>query len=133
MLAAGFAEKNLKLIKGGIEFQARLNRCMAFNLNLRSPLRILMRVGNFKADSFEKLEKKILPITQNLEIYEEIEREGRKVSHWTIPTWEKTLIIGDKLKEFTENPNMIFLKLKANNDASIEDVTLKDLRKYKKS
>jgi len=59
MLAAGFAEKNLKLIKGGIEFQARLNRCMAFNLNLRSPLRILMRVGNFKADSFEKLEKKI--------------------------------------------------------------------------
>ncbi len=80
----------------------------------------------------KKLEKKILPITQNLEIYEEIEREGRKVSHWTIPTWEETLIIGDKLKEFTENPNMIFLILKANNDSSIEDVTLKDLRKYKK-
>ncbi|MEN8211599.1 MAG: RNA methyltransferase [Thermodesulfobacteriota bacterium] len=59
MLAAGFAGKKLELIQGGIEFQARLNRCMAFNLNLRSPLRILMRVANFNADSFEKLEKKI--------------------------------------------------------------------------
>ena len=80
----------------------------------------------------EKLEKKILPIMQNLEIYEEIEREGRKVSHWTIPTWEETLTIGDKLKQFTENPNIIFLKLKANNNSSIQDITLKDDRQMSK-
>ena len=59
MLAAGFDGKNLELIQGGIEFQARLNTCTEFNLNLKSPLRILMRVGSFKADSFEKFEKKI--------------------------------------------------------------------------
>ncbi len=81
----------------------------------------------------EKLEKKILPIIQNLEIFEEIEREGRKVYHWTIPAWEETLIIGDKLKQFIENPNLIFLKLKANNDSNIQDVTLKDIRKMEKS
>ncbi len=81
----------------------------------------------------EKLEKKILPIIQNLEIFEEIEREGRKVYHWTIPAWEETLISGDKLKQFIENPNLIFLKLKANNDSNIQDVTLKDIRKMEKS
>jgi len=47
---------------------------------------------------------------------EAIEIEDKRVHHWTIPTWEETLEIGDKLKQFTENPNLIFLKLKANND-----------------
>ena len=59
MLATGFDGKKLEPVQGGIEFQARLNTCTEFNLNLKSPLRILMRVGNFKADSFEKFEKKI--------------------------------------------------------------------------
>lgn len=59
MVEAGFAENDMKMTKGGIEFQARLNTCMAFNLTLRSPSRILMRIAHFKADSFEKLEQKI--------------------------------------------------------------------------
>jgi putative N6-adenine-specific DNA methylase len=62
MIAAGFSENNLKATPGGIEFQARLKSCMDFNLSLRSPSRILMRISNFKADSFEKLEKKIKAI-----------------------------------------------------------------------
>ncbi|MCK5163495.1 MAG: RNA methyltransferase [Desulfobacula sp.] len=59
MLALGFPEDNLKVIQGGIEFKARLDTCMTLNLNLRSPLKILLRLSQFKADSFKKLEKKL--------------------------------------------------------------------------
>jgi putative N6-adenine-specific DNA methylase len=54
-----FSEDNLSIIQGGIEFKSKLNSCMLFNLNLRSPSKILMRISHFKADSFKKLEKKI--------------------------------------------------------------------------
>jgi hypothetical protein len=40
-------------------------------------------------------------------------------------------VLGGRLKPFAENPNLIFLKLKANNDPSIQDVTLKDIRKMR--
>lgn len=58
----GFSDKNLKITEGGIEFNARLEACTSLNLNLRSPSRILMRISNFKADSFRKLEKKFSDI-----------------------------------------------------------------------
>jgi len=66
MLASGFPEDDLKVIQGGIEFKSRLNRCMALNLNLRTPLKILMRISHFKADSFEKLKKRIQAIDRIL-------------------------------------------------------------------
>src|SRR3989339_1908060 len=59
ILGAGIPEARLKAVDGGIEFRGRLSDAAALNLNLRSPSRILMRIGRFKADSFEKLEKKI--------------------------------------------------------------------------
>lgn len=59
MLGLGFPEDNLEITQGGIEFKSKLNSCMLFNLNLRSPSKILMRISHFKADSFKKLEKKI--------------------------------------------------------------------------
>ncbi len=59
MLGLGFPEDNLSITQGGIEFKSKLNSCMLFNLNLRSPSKILMRISHFKADSFKKLEKKI--------------------------------------------------------------------------
>jgi putative N6-adenine-specific DNA methylase len=59
MLATGFSKENLKIVQGGIEFKSNLNTCIQFNLNLRSPSRILMRIATFKADSFKKLEKKL--------------------------------------------------------------------------
>ena len=59
MIGLGFPEDKLKIIKGGIEFKSKLEICFLFNLHLGSPSRILMRLGKFKADSFEKLEKRI--------------------------------------------------------------------------
>jgi putative N6-adenine-specific DNA methylase len=58
LLGLGFPEDTLDIIPGGIAFNTRLNTCMRLNLNLRSPSKILMRISRFKADSFEKLEKK---------------------------------------------------------------------------
>ncbi|MCP3875246.1 MAG: RNA methyltransferase [Desulfobacteraceae bacterium] len=62
MRAFDVPKENFKIIQGGIEFKSKLNTCMLFNLHLRSPLRILMRISQFKADSFKKLEKKISAI-----------------------------------------------------------------------
>ena len=59
MLKTGFSKENLKIVQGGIEFKSKLSECIQFNLNLRSPSRILMRIATFKADSFKKLEKKL--------------------------------------------------------------------------
>ena len=66
MLTAGFPKDSLNLIEGGIEFTGRISDGAAMNLNLRSPSRILLRIGRFKADSFEKLEKKIRAIDFDL-------------------------------------------------------------------
>ena len=84
-------------------------------------------------DFGKKLEKDIFPITKDLKIYEETEIDGIKSYHWTVPSWLEALVLGGKLKQFIDNPNLIFLKIKANYNSSIQDVTLKDLRKYKKS
>ncbi|MCP4672368.1 MAG: RNA methyltransferase, partial [Desulfobacula sp.] len=59
MLGAGFSKNDIKITPGGIDFKARFNSLMSLNFNLRSPLRILMRISSFKADSFKKFEKKI--------------------------------------------------------------------------
>jgi predicted transglutaminase-like protease len=82
-------------------------------------------------DFGKKLEKEILPITKGLEIYDDIKTEDRRVYHWIVPSWLETLVFGGKLKEFIGNPNLIFLKLKANDDPNIEDVTLKDNREMR--
>jgi putative N6-adenine-specific DNA methylase len=66
MGALGFPEKNLGATPGGIEFNARLTACMELNLNLRSPSRLLMRVAQFKADTFDRLEKKIAAVDWSL-------------------------------------------------------------------
>ena len=62
ILESGLSGDKLEMIQGGIEFNARLTDCMQLNLHLRSASRILMRISRFKADSFEKLEKKLQAI-----------------------------------------------------------------------
>ena len=44
-------------VAGGIEFTGKLTAGYLANLHLASPVRILMRLAQFKADSFAKLEK----------------------------------------------------------------------------
>lgn len=66
MLAAGIPKDSLEVTQGGIEFKGRLTQCLALNLNLRSPSRILMRIDTFKTDAFALLEKKIAAIDWDL-------------------------------------------------------------------
>lgn len=82
-------------------------------------------------DFGKRLEKEILSITKDLEVYDNVEREGQKIYHWTVTSWIQTMVLGGQLKDFIGNPNLIFLKLKANNDSSIEDITFKDDRKMR--
>jgi len=104
MLASGFLEDNLKITRGGIEFKARLNTCMQFNLNLRSPSRILMRISHFKADSFGKLEKKlaaidwILYLTQNCSLKFNVTAKKSRLYHSDAIAQRCEKIIIDQLK-----------------------------------
>lgn len=59
MQQLGFEPDKLVLSPGGVKFQARPDSAILANLFLRTPSRILMRIAQFKAASFEQLEKKI--------------------------------------------------------------------------
>jgi len=83
-------------------------------------------------DFGKKLKNEILITTKDLGIDEHSENQEKIVYHWIVPSWLETLVLGGKLKEFIGNPNLIFLKIKANNDSNIDDITFKDERIYKK-
>ena len=50
--------QDIRLIPGGIEFKCRLETACLVNLLVGSATRILMRIAQFKADRFDRLEKK---------------------------------------------------------------------------
>ena len=56
--ALGLPIKNASAISGGVEFEGRLTDCYRANLHLRTAIRILMRIDQFKATSFRQIEKK---------------------------------------------------------------------------
>jgi len=60
--------KTADRIEGGIEFQSRLEGCYRANICSRTITRVLMRVGEFKADRFDILNKKMGAIPWELYI-----------------------------------------------------------------
>ncbi|MFH2059605.1 MAG: RNA methyltransferase [Pseudomonadota bacterium] len=62
MLTLGFSNDQLTINSGGIEFMGKPDQSILANLHLRTPLRILMRLEQFKATSFVQLTKKIAAI-----------------------------------------------------------------------
>ena len=54
-----FPEKELSILDGGIEFNGTVKDCYLANLNLRTASRVLMRLDEFNATNFMKLEKKL--------------------------------------------------------------------------
>jgi putative N6-adenine-specific DNA methylase len=61
--------QNPRLLKGGVEFQGRLNDCYISNLYLKTGHRILMRIETIRATRFSEFEKKISQIPWNLFLY----------------------------------------------------------------
>lgn len=51
--------ESMEVIPGGIAFKGSIQNGYAANLMLRSPSRVLMRVGQFRAENFRTLEKKL--------------------------------------------------------------------------
>jgi len=49
-------------------------------------------------DFGKELEKEILPITRDLEIYDDVEKEGIKSYSWIIPSWVEAMVLGGKFK-----------------------------------
>jgi putative N6-adenine-specific DNA methylase len=110
MLDLGFPEDKLDVSPGGIEFRGRLEDLMQLSLNLRSPSRILMRVASFKADSFEKLQKKtngidwILYLQKNTTLKFNVTAKKSRLYHSDAIAQRCEKIIGDHL---WSNPNEI--------------------------
>ena len=56
----------IQVKKGGVEFTGKVQDCYRANLYLRSPVRILMRICRFSAESFAKLEKNVSKVDWEL-------------------------------------------------------------------
>ena len=56
----------IQVKKGGVEFTGKVQDCYRANLYLRSPVRILMRICTFRAESFAELEKKAASVDWEL-------------------------------------------------------------------
>jgi putative N6-adenine-specific DNA methylase len=57
---------NAHAVRGGVEFDGRLEVCYQANLNLRTANRILMRIHTFKSTNFRQFEKKVRGIPWEL-------------------------------------------------------------------
>ncbi len=60
----------VKITEGGLEFTGKLCDCYLINLHLRTANRVLMRIAEFNATNFRKLEKKIKEIPWELYLKE---------------------------------------------------------------
>jgi len=64
--------KDLSVLNGGVEFRGRLNDCFKANLHLRTPGRILMRIKEFSASNFRRLNKKLQDIAWELYLHGDV-------------------------------------------------------------
>lgn len=62
----GVDPSRIQVKKGGVEFAGKVQDCYAANLYLRSPVRVLMRICSFTAESFAKLEKSLSKVDWEL-------------------------------------------------------------------
>ncbi len=68
----GMDKADLKPQKGGVEFSGKFIDAMAANLHLRCAGRVLMRMDDFSATHFRKLEKKIRAMAWELYFYPDV-------------------------------------------------------------
>ncbi len=78
--ALPLSKNDAKIVKGGVEFKGRVHDCYLANLNLKTANRILMRIANFPASNFVKLEKKAFAIPWELFLYQGILPEVKVTS-----------------------------------------------------
>ncbi len=69
LVDVGLDASEMDLVNGGVLFKGRLVDCTMANLHLRCAGRILMRIADFKATHFRKLEKCLSQIPWELFLY----------------------------------------------------------------
>jgi len=79
----------------------------------------------------KKLEKDLLMATSTYVLDASTEYQGVKDFHWTFESWQEAVRAGENLKEFVNNPNLLLLLVKANNNETIKPIYHKDRRKSK--
>jgi putative N6-adenine-specific DNA methylase len=80
LCALPLSKNDTKIVKGGVEFKGRMHDCYLANLNLRTANRILMRIADFPASNFVKLEKRASAIPWELFIHQGIVPEVKVTS-----------------------------------------------------
>ncbi len=96
------------------------------NISLRLPeyeVLIDIQVSEFS----KHLEKEIELLTVAYNLEESTQDQGYRDYHWEFNTWEDAVAAGENLKHLVTNPNLIKLKVKANNHPEIKPISYKGL------
>jgi hypothetical protein len=94
------------------------------NISLRLPeYEVLI---NIKVSEFSKhLEAEIESLTATYNLEESTQDQGYSDYHWEFNTWEEAVTAGETLKHLVTNPNLLKLKVKANNHPEIKPISYK--------
>ena len=75
----------------------------------------------------KKLVDQILSATALYELVDCAAHQGHNDFHWSFKTWEEAVSAGDALKGYCQNPNLILLRVQANNKSDQKPIVHKDL------
>ncbi|MCP4133914.1 MAG: hypothetical protein GY754_23290 [bacterium] len=99
-------EKFVDIMPGGVEFSARLEGCWKVNICSRTISRLLMRLFGFKADHFDRLQKKVrefpweLYLNEGMTVSFSIKARNSKLYHTGRIEEEFRKAISARLKEY---------------------------------
>ncbi len=97
------SSKKIILKQGGVEFFGKVHDCYLANLYLRCPIRILMRIPEFKAENFSTLEKKLdkydfeLLLQKNAKLNFHVSTKNSRLYHSDAIAQRAETIISNKL------------------------------------
>ena len=94
------------------------------NISLRLPdFEVLMHI---QVNDFSKhLEREIESLMAAYDLEDSTEVTGYRDYHWEFKTWKDAVAVGENLKHLVTNPNLIKLKVKANNHPEITPIIYK--------
>lgn len=68
------------------------------------------------------LEKEINSLTATYNLEDSTQDQGYRDYHWEFKTWEEAVFAGENLQHLVTNPNLLKLKVKANNHPEIKPI-----------
>ncbi|MCP3901696.1 MAG: RNA methyltransferase, partial [Desulfobacteraceae bacterium] len=103
IIVHNLSSKKIILKPGGVEFFGKVHDCYLANLHLRCPIRILMRIAEFKAENFSTFEEKLgkydfeLLLQKNAKLNFHVSTKKSRLYHTDAIAQRAETIISNKL------------------------------------